>query len=187
MDVLRMVHHTWNIAPSCGLVCFMDDETNKEMYICNPITREYETLSTLPSPGFPMYSALAFSVDHSKSKYTISIIQSMQASEDFLLWNVSIHICNSIKKTWLPPVLSSMQGWRLGDVSAICNIVLYILVSCTHPNEHKNFHVLISYNLDDTEALVGVLRDESMIPAPCALTCRRLMEVQRKLVLVGGI
>ncbi|GJR82499.1 F-box/kelch-repeat protein [Tanacetum coccineum] len=182
-----MVHHTWNIAPSCGLVCFMDDETNKEMYICNPITREYETLSTPPSPGFPVYSALAFSVDHSKSKYTISVIRSMQASEDFFLWNVSIHIYNSIDKTWLPPVLSSMQGWRPGDVSAICNNVLYILVFCTRPNEHQNFHGLISYNLDDTEASVWVLRDESVIPAPCALTCGRLMEVQRKLVLVGGI
>ncbi|GKD14452.1 F-box/kelch-repeat protein-like protein [Tanacetum coccineum] len=143
MDVLRMVHHTWNIAPSCGLVCFMDDETNKEMYICNPITREYETLSTPPSPGFLVYSALAFSVDHSKSKYTIYVIRSMQASEDFFLWNVSTHIYNSIEKT--------------------------------------------CYNLDDTEASVGVLRDESVIPEPCALTCGRLMEVQRKLVLVGGM
>ncbi|GJT91008.1 putative mitochondrial protein [Tanacetum coccineum] len=37
------------------------------------------------------------------------------------------------------------------------------------------------------EASVGVLRDESVIPEPCALTCGRLMEVERKLVLVAGM
>lgn len=182
-----MVHHTWKIAPSCGLVCLMDDETNKEMYICNPITREYEILKNPPSPGFPVYSALAFSVDQTKSKYTISVVRSMQASEDFLLCGVLIHVYDSKEKTWLPPVMGSMEGWRPGDVSVICDNILYILVFCTRPNEVRNFHGLITYNLDNTETSIGTLKEESIILAPCALTCGRLLNVQRKLVLVGGI
>ncbi|GJR01762.1 hypothetical protein Tco_0524746 [Tanacetum coccineum] len=113
----------------------LSEDTEKNVLLITPLPP--------PSPGFLVYSALAFSVDHSKSKYTIYVIRSMQAYEDFFLWNVSIHIYNSIEKT--------------------------------------------RYNLDDTEASVGVLRDESVIPEPCALTCGRLMEDQRKLVLVGGM
>ncbi|KAL4570716.1 hypothetical protein LXL04_026377 [Taraxacum kok-saghyz] len=179
-----VVHHTWHIAPSCGLVCFMDDETAKEMYICNPISREYTTLKNPPTLRFSVYTALAFSVDQSKSKYTISVIRSTQASEDFLLWNVSIHIYNSIEKTWLPPVSGTMGGWRPGDVSAICENILYILVFCTRPNEVRIFHGVVPYSLDTMDPTV---KDDSVISAPCALTCGRLMNVQGKLVLVGGI
>lgn len=180
------VHHTWKIAPSCGLVSFMDDETSKKIHICNPITQEYETLKNPPSPGFPVYSALAFSVDQPKSKYTISIVRAMQASEDFLSWLVSIHIYNSNEKTWLPPVMGGMEGWRPGDVSLICDDILYILVFCTRPNEVQNCHGLVTYNLDASNP-IGVLKEESVISAPCALTCGRLMKVQRQVVLVGGI
>ncbi|KAM0059839.1 putative F-box domain, galactose oxidase/kelch, beta-propeller, F-box-like domain superfamily [Helianthus debilis subsp. tardiflorus] len=182
-----MVHHTWNVASSCGLVCFMDDETSKAIYICNPMTREYEILNIPPSPGFPVYSALAFSVDQSKSKYTISVVRSMQASDDFLLWNVSIQVYDSQETTWLHPVMGAMQGWRPGDVSVICDNVLYILVFCTRAHEVQNFHGMITYNLDNINPSIGILKDESVILAPCALTCGRLMNVQRKLVLVGGI
>lgn len=180
-----MVHHTWHIAPSCGLVCFMDDETSKEMYICNPISREYETIKNPPNLGFSVYTALAFSVDQSNSKYTISVIRSIQSSVDFLLWDVCIHVYNSNGKTWLTPVMGmTMHGWRPGDVSVICDNVLYILVFCTRRFDFQNSHGLITYNLDKMES---VLREESVIPAPCVLTCGRLMSVQGKLVLVGGI
>lgn len=186
-----MVHHTWNIASSCGLVSFMDDERSKSIYVCNPITREYQILKTPPSSGFPVYSALALSVDQSKSKYTISVVRSMQDSDDFVLWKVSIHVYYSKEKTWLSSVTGAMQGWRPGDVSVICGNVLYILVFYTRQidiqNPVQNLHGLVAYNLDNTEASVGMLRDESVILAPCALTCGRLMNVQGKLVLVGGI
>nr|XP_043608061.1 F-box/kelch-repeat protein At3g61590-like [Erigeron canadensis] len=182
-----MVHHTWNIAPSRGLVCFMDDVTNKEIYICNPITRDYKVIKNPPCVGFPVYSALAFSVDQSKSKYTISIVRSMQASDDFFLWDFSIHVYNSNDNIWLPPMMGAMKRWRPGDISVICDDILYVLVFCTIPNEVQNLHGVITYNLDNTEPLTGVLKDESVISAPCALTCGRLMNVQKKLVLVGGI
>ncbi|XP_071702317.1 F-box/kelch-repeat protein At3g61590-like [Rutidosis leptorrhynchoides] len=182
-----MVHHTWKISQSCGLVCFMDDETSKDMYICNPITKEYECLKSPSSPCFPVYNALAFSVGQSNSEYTISVIRSMQASDDFFLWNFSVHVYNSNEKTWLPPVMGAMRGWRPGDVSVICNNVLYVLVFCTRPNEFQNLHGLVTYDLASTKSSIGMLRDESVILAPCALTCGRLMNVQRKVVLVGGI
>ncbi|KAK1376732.1 hypothetical protein POM88_032925 [Heracleum sosnowskyi] len=51
------------IASSCGLVCFMDNDSRNEVYLCNPITRHYRKLKEPPGSRLSDYSALALSVN----------------------------------------------------------------------------------------------------------------------------
>nr|XP_043629874.1 F-box/kelch-repeat protein At3g61590-like [Erigeron canadensis] len=182
-----MVHPTWDVAPSRGLVCFMDHVANKEIYICNPITLDYKVIKIPTYPGLPKYSTLAFSVDQLKLKYTISIVRSTKAWNDLSLWDLSIHVYNSNDKIWLPPVRGKTKGWKPGKISVICDNILYILVLCLRRWDEIVPHRVITYNLDNTEPWIGVLDDESLISLPCALSHVRLMNVKKKLVLVGSI
>lgn len=85
-----MVNSKSVINSSDGLLCIMDDEANNELCIYNPLTKKHDVLESPPNAGipqFPLYSALTFSIDKSKSKYTVSVVGSMQASENFMLCN----------------------------------------------------------------------------------------------------
>ncbi|KAM7531368.1 hypothetical protein LguiB_034778 [Lonicera macranthoides] len=182
-----IVKHTWIVAPSCGLVCFMDEDISSDIYVCNPITRNFKKLDEPLDPQFSVYSTLAFSVDRSTHRYTVAIIRTRQASDDYLQWDISIHFYYSETSIWPPPVIETLVGWRAGNVSVICNGVLYFLVFSTRTGETQNSHGLLTYNLDnDNSSSNGKLID-TFIPVPCSLTCGRLMNLQNKLVMVGGI
>lgn len=180
-----IVKHTWIIAPSCGLVCFLDEDNSSELYVCNPITRHYKKLDEPLGPCFSVYSTLAFSVDRSTHDYTIAVVRSTQASDDYLQWDISVNIYYSETTAWSPPVLGTLVGWRAGNVSAICNNVLYFLVFSTRTGETQSGHGLLTYNLYNPSSNGDLI--DSFISVPCWLTCGRLMNLDDRLVMVGGI
>ncbi|KAL0412108.1 UNVERIFIED_CONTAM: F-box/kelch-repeat protein [Sesamum latifolium] len=175
----------WFIASSCGLVCFMDNESRSELYICNPITRRCKGLDEPPGPKFSDYSALAISVDRASHNYNISIVKSKQVPGNFFQWDLSIHLYDSEAMTWATTLTEILTGWRAGDESVICDGVLYFLIYSTGGGGPDNRHGLIMYNLRSRPPHGLLMR--SFIPAPCSLTCGRLMNLKEKLIMVGGI
>ncbi|KAE8664925.1 putative phosphatidylinositol-4-phosphate 5-kinase [Hibiscus syriacus] len=85
----------WFIASSCGLVCFLDNDSRSELYVCNLITKFYKKVEEPPGMKFSDYSALSISVNRTSLDYTVSIVKSKQ-----------------------------VPGWRGGDESVICDGVL---------------------------------------------------------------
>ncbi|PIN05300.1 hypothetical protein CDL12_22160 [Handroanthus impetiginosus] len=175
----------WFIASSCGLVCFMDNDSRSELYICNPLTKCCKGLNEPPGPKFSDYSALAISVDRTSHNYNISIVKSKQVPGNFFQWDLSIHLYNSETTTWATTMTEFLTGWRAGDESVICDGVLYFLIYSTGGGGPDNRHGLVTYNLR-TRSPHGLLM-KSFIPVPCSLTCGRLMNLKEKLIMVGGI
>ncbi|PIN26548.1 hypothetical protein CDL12_00684 [Handroanthus impetiginosus] len=173
------------IASSCGLVCFMDNDSRSELYVCNPITKCSKGLEEPPGPKFSDYSALAVSVDRSTHSYKVSIVKSKQVPGNFFQWDLSIHLYDSETKTWVTTLTEILTGWRAGDESVICDGILYFLIYSTGGCASDNRHGLITYNLR-TRSPHGLLM-RSFIPVPCSLTCGRLMNLKEKLIMVGGI
>lgn len=175
----------WFIASSCGLVCFMDNDSRSELYICNPITKSWKGLHEPPGPKFSDYSALAVSVDRANHSYNVSIVKSKQVPGNFFQWDLSIHLYDSETKIWVTTLTEVFTGWRAGDESVICNGILYFMIYSTGGGGTENRHGLIMYNLRSRSPHGLLLR--SFIPVPCSLTCGRLMTLKEKLVMVGGI
>ncbi|XP_058100296.1 F-box/kelch-repeat protein At3g61590-like [Magnolia sinica] len=181
-----IVTSNWFIASSCGLVCFMDNYSRSQLFICNPITRDWKRLEEPPGLKFSDYSALAISVDRKSRGYTIAILKSKQVPGDFLRWDLSIHIYDSETKSWVTSVTEVLMGWRGGDESVICDGVLYCLIYSTGVlGGSENRHGLIMYDLSTRSSCVSLIG--TSIPVPCSLTCGRLMNLNDKLVMVGGI
>ncbi|KAG9132523.1 hypothetical protein Leryth_008453 [Lithospermum erythrorhizon] len=175
----------WFIASSCGLVCFMDNDSRSELYVCNPITKDCRRLQEPPGMKFSYYSALAMSVNQTHHKYNISIVKSKQVPGNFFLWDLSIHLYDSETMMWVTLLTEIVSGWRGGDESVICNGVLYFLINSSGVGNPDNRHGLITYNLSSRPSH-GLL-ENSFIPVPCPLTCGRLMNLKEKLIMVGGI
>ncbi|XP_068664737.1 F-box/kelch-repeat protein At3g61590-like isoform X1 [Aristolochia californica] len=176
----------WIIASSCGLVCFMDNSSRSQLYVCNPITKEWKRLEDLPGLKFSDYSALAISVDRKSWVYSIAVAKSKQVPDDFLQWDLSIHIYDSESKSWVTAKTEVLTGWRGGDESIICNGVFYCLIYSTGVvGGAENRHGLIMYDLSTRSSRVSLM--QTCIPVPCSLTCGRLMNLKDKLVMVGGI
>ncbi|XP_015968408.1 F-box/kelch-repeat protein At3g61590 [Arachis duranensis] len=175
----------WFIASSCGMVCFMDNDSRSELCVCNPITKRFKKLEDPPGLKFSDYSALAISVSRESQCYTVAIVKSKQVPENFFQWDISIHIYNSEEVTWITPFTEVLLGWRGGDESVICNGVLYFLVYSTGAGLPANRHSLIGYNISNHSSQGSLTRN--FIPVPCSLTCGRLMNLKEKLVMVGGI
>ncbi|OMO64365.1 hypothetical protein CCACVL1_21816 [Corchorus capsularis] len=173
----------WFIASSCGLVCFMDNDSRSELHICNPITRQCKKLEEPPGLKFSDYSALAISVNRTSHNYTISIVKSKQVPGNFFQWDLSIHIYDSETMMWATSLTEVLTGWRGGDESVICDGVLYFLIYSTGGGTPENRHGLVTYNLSSRSS--PLIR--SFIPVPGPLTCGRLMNLKEKLVMVGGI
>ncbi|KAK9276689.1 hypothetical protein L1049_006225 [Liquidambar formosana] len=177
---------SWFIASSCGLVCFMDNDSRSELYVFNPITKSRKKLKEPPDSKFSDYSTLAMSVDRSSHSYTVTVIRSNQAPGDFIQWDLSLHVYYSETMTWVSHVAETLTGWRGGDDSVICGGLLYFLVHSTRGMGWTgNRHGLVSYNLSGQSS--GDALINSFIPVPCPLTCGRLMNLKDKLVMVGGI
>lgn len=175
----------WFFASSCGLVCFMDNDSRNELYVCNPITRNCKRIEEPPGLTFSDYSALALSVNRVSRSYTISIVKSKQVPGNFFQWDISVHLYNSETMIWVTTCTEVMTGWRGGDESVICDGVLYCLIYSTGGGLPENRHGLITYNVSCRNAHESLIR--SFIPVPCPLTCGRLMNLKEKLVMVGGI
>lgn len=175
----------WFIASSYGLVCFMDNDSRSELYVCNPISRSWKKLEEPPGLKFSDYSALSLSVDRVSHRYTVSIVKSKQVTGNFFQWELSIHIYDSDTMMWVTSWKEVLTGWRAGDESIICDGVLYFLIYATGGGAPENRHGLISFNLSSRSSHALLIK--SFIPVPCALTCGRLMNLKEKLVMVGGI
>nr|XP_043624236.1 F-box/kelch-repeat protein At3g61590 [Erigeron canadensis] len=174
----------WFIASSCGLVCFMDNDSRSELYVCNLITKCCFRLLEPPGLRFCDYSALSISVDGS-TNYTVSVVKSRQVPDNYFQWDLSIHVYDSETMVWTTTVTEMLTGWRGGDESVICNGVLYFLIYCTGSFQ-ENRHGLVSYDLA-TRSPVRNLLTRGFISVPCSLTCGRLMNLKGTLVMVGGI
>ncbi|KAL4363521.1 hypothetical protein GQ457_04G030990 [Hibiscus cannabinus] len=173
----------WFIASSCGLVCFMDNDSRSELHVCNPVTKKSKKLEDPPGLKFPDYSALSISVNRTSHDYTVSVVKSKQVPENFFQWDVSIHIYDSETMMWKTSLTEVMTGWRGGDESVICNGILYFLIYSCGGGTPENRHGLVTYSLSNRSS--PLIR--SFIPVPAPLTCGRLMNLKEKLVMVGGI
>lgn len=185
IDLPYFVTSNWFIASSFGLVCFMNNDSRSELHVYNPITQCSRRLVEPPGVKFSDYSALAISVDKASHNYSVSIVKSKQVPDNFYEWDLSIHIYNSETMIWVTSLTEVLNGWRAGDESVICDGVLYFLLYSTGGGMPDNRHGLIKYNLSSRSSH-GLLT-RNFIPAPCSLTCGRLMNLKEKLVMVGGI
>ncbi|KAL2461512.1 F-box/kelch-repeat protein [Abeliophyllum distichum] len=185
IDLPCIEKSNWFIASSCGLVCFMDNDSRSRLYVCNLITKCFKVLDEPPGPKFSDYSAMAISVNRASHNFNVSIVKSKQIPDNFFQWDLSIHVYDSETMTWATTLTEVLTGWRAGDDSVICDGVLYFLISSTGSGGTENRHGLIMYNL--ASRLPNGLLMRSFIPVPCSLTCGRLMNLKEKLIMVGGI
>lgn len=176
---------SWFIASSYGLVCFMDNDSQSRLFVCNPVTRKLKRLDE--PPGLKSdYIALAMSVDQKSHCYTVAIVKSKQVPNNFLQWDLSILVYNSETEMWVTSVAEVLTGWRGGNESVVCGGVLYCLIYSTRiTGGSENRHGLIMYDLSRRSSHASLIR--TSIPVPCALTCGRLMNLNDELVMVGGI
>ncbi|KAL7121475.1 hypothetical protein ACP275_02G184400 [Erythranthe tilingii] len=176
----------WFIASSYGLVCFMDrDTTSRQLYICNPITRLCKRVDNPPGPNSSDYTALAVYVDRGTREYNISIVKSRQVPDNFVQWDLTVHLYNSKSAAWITLLTENLTGWRGGDESVICDGVLYFLIYPTGGGGPHNQHGVITYDLKKRDPHGLLMR--SFVPVPCSLTCGRLMNMRENLLMVGGI
>ncbi|CAN8254017.1 unnamed protein product [Cochlearia groenlandica] len=183
----------WFVASSCGLVCFMDNDSRNKIYVSNPITKQWRMLIEPPGHRSSDYTAMSTCVNQAVSRgdrsYSVSVVKSKQVPGNFYEWDLSIHLYSSETMAWTTCVTDVLTGWRGGDESVICEGVLYFLIYSTGGYDHR--HGLIASNLStssttSTSTSGGILM-RSFIPMPCSLTCGRLMNLKEKLVVVGGI
>ncbi|KAG8477464.1 hypothetical protein CXB51_030231 [Gossypium anomalum] len=173
----------WFIASSCGLVCFMDNDSRSELHVCNPVTKHCKKLEDPPGLKFPDYSALSISVNRTSHNYTVSVVKSKQVPGNFFQWDLSIHIYDSETRMWATSLTEVLTGWRGGDESVICDGILYFLIYSTGGGTPENRHGLVTYSLSGRSSPLL----KSFIPVPGPLTCGRLMNLKEKLVVVGGM
>ncbi|ONK69936.1 uncharacterized protein A4U43_C05F28510 [Asparagus officinalis] len=179
-------HSNWFISSSSGLVCVMDNDSRSHIFVCNPITRDWKRLVEPPGVQYPDYSALAISVDRENHTYNVAMAKSKQVPGDYLRWELSILIYESETQLWVTSIKEVLMGWRGGDECVICNGVVYCLIHSTGILGNSDLrHGLIVYNLTTRFPHNSIL--QTLIPAPCPLTCGRLMNLKDKVVMVGGI
>nr|DAD43254.1 TPA_asm: hypothetical protein HUJ06_001484 [Nelumbo nucifera] len=147
----------WFIASSCGLVCFMDNDSRSQLFVCNPITKAYKKLEEPPGLRYSDYSALAISVDRVSHNYTITIAKSKQVPGNFFQWDLSIHVYDSETMTWVTSATEMFTGWRGGDESVICDGILYFLIYSTGGGMRwPDRHGLVMYDLSSRSSHGGI-------------------------------
>lgn len=186
LEIPCIEQSNWLISSSFGLVCVMDNDSRSNIYVCNPITKDWKKLIKPPGALYPDYSALAISVDRENHNYKVTIVKSKQIPNDYLQWELSVHVYESESNSWLTCVKEVLMGWRGGDDSVICNGVLYCLIHSTGIMGHAVLrHSLIVYDLRARSPHASLM--QNLISAPCPLTCGRLINLREKVVMVGGI
>ncbi|XP_021757595.1 F-box/kelch-repeat protein At3g61590-like [Chenopodium quinoa] len=177
---------SWNLFSSSGLVCFMDNDSRRKLYVCNPVTRCCRKLAGPYGTELSDYCALAVSLDESSRKYTLAIVRSKQAPGEQADWGLSIDVYSSKNKLWSSLVEVNLQAWRSGADSVICGGILYFVVYLTRTLGFINSHYgVLAYDLASGSFDLDVV--ERVILAPCPVTCMRLMNIKEELVMVGGI
>ncbi|KAK9749457.1 hypothetical protein RND81_02G127300 [Saponaria officinalis] len=184
IDLPNFVTSNWFIASSFGLVCFMNNDSRDELYVCNPVTKRSRRLPEPSGTKLSDYSAVAISVNKTSQNYTVSIVRSKQVPENFYEWDVSIHVYSSETASWATSSTDVLNGWRAGDESIICDNALYFLLYSTRGGINHR-HGLIKYDFSNRSSQNPLMKN--FIRAPCSLTCGRLMNVNEKLLIVGGI
>lgn len=158
----------------------------KKLYVCNPITRNCRKLVEPPGSEVADYCAYAISINRSSLSYTVAIVTSKQAPGELVDWDLSIHIYSSENKTWVSPLEVTLEAWRSGVDCAICDGVLYFVVYLTRLLGYvRPRYGVLAYDLSCHSFDLSV--DEQVIPAPCPLSCMRLVNLDEELVMVGGI
>ncbi|KAL2902719.1 hypothetical protein RDABS01_027801 [Bienertia sinuspersici] len=178
----------WSIVSSSGLVCFMDRDSTRKLYVCNPITKDCRKLETVPDAKVSDYCALAISLDKSSQDYTVTIVRSMRAPGEQEDWDLSIDVYNSERNLWECPVNVTRQAWRGGADSVICGKALYFVVYLTRAMGFippTSRYGVLAYDLASLSFDLDM--DECLLPAPCPVTCMRLINIEDELVMVGGI
>ncbi|KAJ3695181.1 hypothetical protein LUZ60_000558 [Juncus effusus] len=184
---------TWFVSSSCGLVCFLDTDSFSQIFVSNPITRNW---TRLPEPSGtsvpPDYSTVAISLLKPSLHYTVSLVRCKQTSVDnFHQWELEVCLYGSEFKSWTRPIKEVLDGWRGGDDSVICGHNLYCLIQSTGvtansvPRHRIMIYDLMSdFNESDNDSFNCL---ENSAAVPCSLTCGRLMNLKERLILVGGI
>ncbi|CAN6485499.1 unnamed protein product [Victoria cruziana] len=176
----------WFIASSCGLVCFMDNSSRSQLYVCNPITKVSKKIEVPPELEQLDYSALSMSVNLQSNSYSVAVLKSKQVPGDFLQWNLSIQVYDSDSESWVTSAKEVLRGWRGGDEGVICNGIFYFLIYSTGVMATSEYrHRLVMYDLASRSSRFSLM--QNLISAPCPLTCGRLMNLKNRLVMVGGI
>ncbi|GAB2296726.1 hypothetical protein Dimus_030833 [Dionaea muscipula] len=174
------------MASSSGLLCFTPNSSMRDLYVCNPITKNCRKLEVPRSLEYPHYSALTISLNAISSIYTVAILRSVQYPGEMLIWDVAIDVYRSDKLAWESPIMVTLHGWRAGYDCVICDGTLYFVVYPSGIVEFARSHCgLLTYHLDSQSLNADV--QDNLIPAPCAMTCMRLMNLREELVMVGGI
>ncbi|XP_047338071.1 F-box/kelch-repeat protein At3g61590 [Impatiens glandulifera] len=177
---------SWFVASSCGLVCFMDNDTRTSVFVCNPITRSFKKIIDPPGLRFSDYTSFSMFFNRKSKSYLITIVKSKQVPDNFHQWEVSIHVYDSGTMTWTTTVSEVLNGWRGGVESVICDGVLYFMIHSTIGGGlGETRHGVVTYNLT-TRSSDGLLT-RNYLAVPCSLTCGRLMNLRERLVMVGGI
>lgn len=178
----------WSFSSSNGLVGLMDIENGYRIFLCNPITKDWRTFTKLPGVTSPDYCAIALSADCRSNKYKMALVKCFQVHVDLYEWDLSIHLYQPDTDSWLSLYSEVLVGSRGGNECVICDGVLYYLIStvgilgAVKPRHAVVWFDLSNHNRRPKERIV-----DTMVRVPCALTCARLMNLQEKLVMVGGI
>ncbi|KAK6918281.1 F-box domain [Dillenia turbinata] len=185
IEIPEIRSSNWFVSSSCGLICFMDNDSRSELYVCNPITKKWRQLEEPPGLKFADYSALAISVSRISRCYSVAIVKSKQVPGNFFQWDLSIHIYDSGTMIWAISLNEVLTGWRGGDESVICDGLLYFMIYSTGCGTQEDRHGLLTYDLSGRSSHGSLMK--TFIPVPCPITCGRLMNLKEKLVMVGGI
>ncbi|XP_019160493.1 PREDICTED: F-box/kelch-repeat protein At3g61590-like [Ipomoea nil] len=170
------VKHDSEIASSHGLVCYIDTDCAGDLLVCNLMTNRYKKLVLpLGEKNFE-YHGLAFSVEPNSSQYTISVVRSMGYDVLINVYSSETSMWNCQKKT--------LQDWKGRGDCVILNGMLYLLVLSTTALPGDQHGVLV-YDLGPLPSN-DKSEDTTIINIPFTITCGRLMNVQDKLVMVGG-
>jgi hypothetical protein len=169
------------ITASRGLVCFMDARRLDNIFVFNPILKD--RVRVLPkAPGtISGYCAIAISADIRSRKYAVVMVTSQVGGIE-RADNLTIQLYESDTQSWAN-LHSESVDWYGGDTCAICKDVVYSMAYCS--NETPPYHAIVAYNLSQRRQKQSL--DRRKVSIPCAMTCVRLLNLNDKVILVGGI
>lgn len=186
LDLPISSQNAFYIAASRGLVCFMDAASQDNISVCNPILKDQIKLLPKAAGAMSDYCAITLSTDVRSRKYTIAMLRSSLVDTIEYTHDMTIQLYESKTRSWVDLHSENSVNWQGGDTCIICKDVLYIvaqfryLVGGTLP-----YHAIVAYNISQRGQKQSLAR--TMMPVPCVLTCVRLLNLNDKLIMVGGI
>ncbi|MCO5569798.1 hypothetical protein L7F22_023512 [Adiantum nelumboides] len=172
------------VASSHGLACFADNSNGYCFYTCNLLTKACKKVPEPYPKWYADYCSVAITLDNVSQEQTIVVARSNQLPDDYSHWSLNVEICSSLTDGWRTGATSTLNGWRGGEDSIICNGIFYCVLHSTAmvgTREGECRHGLLSYDLGN-----DILEVVSM-PMPCSFTCVKLINCSERLIMVGGI